>query len=301
MLDEIENQLKRSGQVISIHKYRLLKKYKKYVFLFVEGEDDTYFYPQNAKNIFFDKKIIPLDCNGKDGVLEIKKILENDIDGNIVGFFVDKDFDKNDNIPDSVYVTPSYSVENLVYNKHTFDSLLTTRFSLIPTEAAYKKCMDLYQDLGEKFYDSIHLYNSWIFAQRNYSEIQGSLHLTKNLPAEFLIFDDDNIKPNYDIELIEKKHKKAPKIEKAKIDKASLFLKKTSPETSYRGKFNWILFSHILQILINDANCDKKRQYLDKKVKFNFSKKDPRKFFEEVAPFAKPPKCLLSYFQSMNC
>jgi len=302
MLDKINKQVKRSGPAISIHKFKLLKNKEEYVFLFVEGEDDLYFYPQNAQNIFSNKQVLPLSCDGKDGVIEVNEILYNDINDSItVGFFVDRDFDEkaNDLIPKNVYITPTYSVENLVYNQSTFINLLIGRFSLTPAEDEFNKCMSLYEDMSTKFYASIHLYNSWIYAQRNYITTKKELNLPKNLPKDFVKFQHLNIVPNYDLAAIEALHTKAPKLDKEKLDLALVILNEELPEKRFRGKFNWALFSYIIGLLIDDANNNNDWKYLSKKVKFNISRKDSRKLFEEISPFAKPPQCLLNYFGAM--
>jgi hypothetical protein len=182
MLEQMNEQLKRSGTVIAIHKFKLLKNNEEYVFLFVEGEDDLYFYPQNAKNIFSNKQVLALSCDGKKGVIEVHEILSDEINDNVIaGFFVDRDFDEqsNNSVSDKVYITPSYSVENLVYNESTFINLLIGRFGLIPTDNEYLNCLSLFEIMSTKFYNAIHLYNSWIFAQRNYVTTDKKIKLTK--------------------------------------------------------------------------------------------------------------------------
>lgn len=298
MLDRIEQQVKRSGTAISIHKFKLLKNDYTYVFLFVEGEDDLYFYPQHAKNMFVKKHVLPLSCGGKDGVIEANDILAEDLNDKVAaGFFVDKDFDdeKNKSISNSIYITPTYSVENLVYNEATFVNLLLTRFDLIPNDSSFKKCLDLYEKLSIEFYKAIHLYNAWIYAQRNFIAVDKKLNLPKNLPKDFVSLKPLSIECRYDLNKIESTHPKAPKMSEEIINLASTILKKEKPELRFRGKFNWLFFAHILSLLIEDANNKSKRVYINNSVKFNIAKKDPRKFFEEISPFAKPPECLLEY------
>lgn len=302
MLDKIEQQVKRSGTAISIHKFKSLKNKSDYVFLFVEGEDDLYFYPQNAKNMFIDKHILPLSCCGKDGVIEVHDILVSDMTDEIVaGFFVDKDFDdeKNKAIPENIYITPTYSVENLVYNQDTYVNLLLGRFGLIPTEASFMKCLELYEILSNQFYSSIHLYNSWIYAQRNLITADKKLNLPKNLPKNFVSLKPLGIECGYNLNTIEATYPEAPKVSSEIMNLASEALNNDKPEFRFRGKFNWQFFAHIISLLIEDANNKSKRSYINNSVKFNVAKKDSRKFFEEISPFAKPPECLLKYMDSM--
>ncbi|WP_270806137.1 DUF4435 domain-containing protein [Aeromonas sp. QDB62] len=304
MLEQINAQMSRSAVAISIHKFKLLKNKKTYVFLFLEGEDDVYFYPQNAKNMYHDKYILPLNCDGKDGVIEANEVLSKDLGDCIVGFFVDKDFDeqKNPSIPKDVYITPTYSVENIVYNRETFINFLIGRFLLLPTDDGFTKCLKLYDSLSMKFYESIRLYNMWIYAQRNYATVDKAkkLNLPKCLPTEFIHVTNANIEAKYDLNLIETKHPTAPKLTQEMLRLADEALKNINPELTFRGKFNWHFFSYILGLLIDDANDERKRTYLNTSVKFNVSRRDPRKLFEEISPFAKPPECLLQYLNKIN-
>lgn len=302
MLDKINQQVKRSGTAISIHKFKLLKNDSAYVFLFVEGEDDTFFYPLNAKNMFINKHVLALSCYGKDGVIEVNEILSGEIKKDIIaGFFVDKDFDedKNKSISKEIYITPTYSVENLIYNRRTFINYLIARFGLTPVDDSFTKCLGLYEKLSNEFYDSIHLYNSWIYAQRNFITTENRLNLPKNLPNDFVCMGASQITCDYDLNDIEARHPKAPKVKGEIISLASEKLKENDPELNYRGKFNWQFFAHIISLLIEDANDSSKRKLLSSSVKFNVTRKDSRKFFEEIAPFAKPPECLLEYLGKM--
>jgi len=302
MIDKINEQVRRSATSISIHKFKILKNKSFYAFLFVEGEDDRYFYPQNAKNYFADKTILPLECAGKNGVIEVNDILKDEISENIiVGFFVDRDFDNevNESISDTIYITPAYSVENLVYNQETFKNLLLGKFGLFPSDESFDRCLGLYEQLSHDYYNSIQLYNSWIYAQRNLVKGDKKLNLPKNLPADFVELKACSITCNYDLKRIEEVHPNAPKVTYKNIDLALENLSQEKPEYTYRGKFNWQFFAHIISLLIEDANSPDKRLYIDKSVKFNVTKSDSRKFFEEISNFSRPPMCLLNYFEKI--
>lgn len=302
MIDKISQQVKTSALTISLHKFRLEKNNSAYVFFFVEGDDDIYYYPQNAKNLFNGKSILTLDCNGKSGVIQANEALVNEItEGMTIGFFVDKDFDDENNgkISSSIYVTPTYSVENLVYNKQTFKDMLTSRFRLTPTDNSFDKCVRLYDSLSEQFYSSVRLYNHWIYAQRNLTAEKKVLNLPKKLPNDFVTFKNDNISANYDLSTIINKHPNATPVTEDIMDRAAEILDSSIPEQSYRGKFNWHFFSHIISILIEDANNKHGNSYLEKAVKFNISRNDPRKLFEEISVFSRAPQCLLDYFSKI--
>ena len=302
MLDKIEQQVSRSGTAISIHKFRLLKNNDDYVFLFVEGEDDLFFYPQNAKNVFLDKTILPLSCYGKDGVIEVHGLVSPELTDNIiVGFFVDRDFDDKTNktIPSDIYLTPSYSVENLVYNEGTFFNLLVGRFGLTPIDSSFNKCLDIYRNLSDAYYSSVSLYNSWIYAQRNLISQDKKLNLPKKLPDGFVKLNGLSVECGYDLQKIESIYPDVPKASVDIIETALQMLSDDKPEFRFRGKFNWQFFAHVIGLLIEDANDKTKRNYLEKSVKFNIAKNDSRKFFEEISPFAKPPTCLLDYLNNI--
>ena len=301
---DIDKQVSRSCGTISFHKFQLLKNDNSYAFFFVEGEDDKLFYPSLARGILSDKQVLPLVCGGKHGVKEIFELTKSDLNGQrVVAYFVDRDFDDQENqqICSSIYVTPCYSIENLVFNRETFINILHEKFGLNSSDSEYSKAVSFYECRASEFYSALRLYNGWMYAQRNLPAERKNrdLSFSKNLPDDFLVFSESEIVVNYSLEDIERIHSSAPKISNDELEEALKVIDRDDPESRYRGKFHWRVFSFILSSLIEDGNKKGGGEMLSRKVRFNFSKNDKRKFFEETYHFARMPKCLSEYIENL--
>lgn len=302
MKNDMDAQVLRSSTAISFHKFQLLKNRSEYAFFFVEGDDDNLFYPSKSRGRFSDKQVLPLSCGGKNGVLEIYEMTKDDIiDSRVIGYFVDRDFDGNEDVCERVYVTPFYAVENLVFNKSTFVNVLHEKFGLNISEDEYTAAEDLYNKRASEFYSALSLYNSWMYTQRNLPEERKtkSLNFPKNIPDGFVLFEKDKISGAYSLEDIKKNHPGAPEVTELEIENSATIINSENPEQRYRGKFHWALFTFILSCLVEDANKKGGGEILKKRVKFNFSKNDKRKLFEETYHFASIPDCLDNYLNTI--
>lgn len=300
----ISEQTLRSATTIAIHKYHLLKTNKENVLLFIEGEDDVVYYPLKARTIIDNKQIIPLNCGGKLGVIQVAQLttIDRKTKKYSIGYFVDTDFDYLDSINECIYTTPTYSVENLVYNLNTFKNILTTMFNITPADPSFDKIIEFYQKRRDEYFSAMQLYNTWIYIQRTKYRTSNveSLKLTKKIPDGFISFSFNKIQANYSLDSIKALHPTAPIITEEDIENHISLLPATSGEEKFRGKFSWEFFAFIISSLIEDANNDKKRILVPKKVKFNITKKDGRKLFEEISPFSPIPICLKKYITSLH-
>ncbi len=110
------------------------------VFAF-EGPDDKFVYYAWVGRIDRDVRYEPFICNGKAGVLELRRIVRRDLGdiGKGVYFFVDRDFDdlRGEDPWDDLFMTDRYSVENyLVDDQHLRFGLGTTAPGRCPSESA---------------------------------------------------------------------------------------------------------------------------------------------------------------------
>ena len=101
--------------------------------LFFEGKDDFKYYCPRIHSIYNEKHINYI-CNGKENVLKIyKMIIEKTAEDRrvIKMFFVDKDYDDNSNIDkNDIYITPTYSIENLYFTDFAIESMIRGEMGL---------------------------------------------------------------------------------------------------------------------------------------------------------------------------
>lgn len=110
-----------------------LKKSSENIFLFFEGRDDFKYYCPRISSIKNDIEYKKYDCNGKENVIKVYKMIADKTtdDKNIIKmFFVDKDFDDNSLLDEEIYVTPTYSIENLFFTDCAIKNMIWAEMGL---------------------------------------------------------------------------------------------------------------------------------------------------------------------------
>ena len=142
------------------------------VFVFYEGTDDSKFYFQYIKNFLckFKKKYQNFICKSKENVIEIhKKILELDKDATTI-FFVDRDYDINENVHEDIYVSPTYSIVNLYVPDQAIDNFLIHEMGISFDDSNdnmdFKKAFSFLVDKRNKMIEDILFGNACYSLQR---------------------------------------------------------------------------------------------------------------------------------------
>jgi Protein of unknown function (DUF4435) len=131
---------------------RLYKEYPFALYCFFEGDDSKY-YGIRIKNIIRPEKYINLSCNGKEGVLDIHRMLSARKYYSSVkaAYFIDRDFDKSiyETGLSQIYETPCYSVENFYTSVQCVSEILKAKFQLTELDENFKRSISLYVKLQE--------------------------------------------------------------------------------------------------------------------------------------------------------
>ena len=140
--------------------YVLNKSKENYIFLFFEGKDDSkYYYHRIMMSSKKGSKLKQYICNCKENVLKIyKKISDttNEDSGITKLFFVDKDFDDNSKLDKDIYITPTYSIENLYFTDKALKNMLINEMGTSEESESSKKDLNLaFTYLKTKRYDII--------------------------------------------------------------------------------------------------------------------------------------------------
>ena len=100
--------------------------------LAVEGSDDVTFYDAVIRRKRADSEVHFLVCDGKSRALRLRQILSRNLEPELSGtkFAFDHDFDglRGQKPGDDVYVTPVYSIENLLVNRDVLKAILNAEF-----------------------------------------------------------------------------------------------------------------------------------------------------------------------------
>lgn len=103
------------------------------IFLFFEGKDDFKYYCPRVQTVIGNRKYEKFDCNGKENVINLHRMIKIQTSTNlniIKMFFVDADFDDNKNVDKDIYVTPTYSIENLYFTDIAIENMLKGEMGL---------------------------------------------------------------------------------------------------------------------------------------------------------------------------
>jgi len=141
------------------------KYYSNSVFCFYEGEDSKYYdHRIKAKTT---KNIMRYPTGSKENVLKVRnKIIGTELyQGSSTLFFVDRDFD-NDKTEGNLYVTPSYSIENLYATESSFKQIIETELYLNCSNVFHGTYMLLFNQRFDEFLNLICEFNSVIAVNR---------------------------------------------------------------------------------------------------------------------------------------
>ena len=224
------------------------------IYCFVEGYDMPY-YRAIIRGVCR-KEPIEIKCNGKGNVIAANIYIESmeDYKHYQKRYFVDHDFDNNDDVPDTIFVTDGYSIENYYLSDKCVGGILETEFKMSRADHhdKYTKCMDLFHSEHEKFLEGTLLFNAWyscLYANPGWNRKDVSLE--DFFPEEWLSLKIGNISYSYNLADIEMKYDKAPHMEEIAVNEEKAKLQ-AKGHMFYRGKFEMQFLFEFLRFLQNE-------------------------------------------------
>lgn len=254
---------KRDEAAVIYSKFMLLvsKCGKDAIYCFVEGYDMPY-YRAVVRHVC-KKDPIEIKCNGKGSVIAANKFIEakEDCKDFIKRYFVDRDFDDNETLPETIFVTDGYAIENYYLSDKCISSILDTEFKMSIAEHpdCHIRCMDLFHQEHDKFFKGTLLLNAWyrcLYHNSNWN--RKDVSLDDSFPAEWLKLKIGNITHSYTLSDIKAKFDKAPIIKEEAILKSQNELKELGASRS-RGKYEMQFLYEFLSFIKNEPK--KKRVY----------------------------------------
>lgn len=286
------------------------KKNKNCIYCFFEGKDDPKYYQSRINDNIENQDYISLICNGKEGLIEVQKIIDKKKEYQKAKclYFIDRDFDfALIQIKSDIYCTPYYSIENFYTTESALKKILLTEFNLDAKEDDFKKTMKLFNRLRKKFHSRTTLINAWLACQSDIRinnnlnhnlniDDKTSMIFTKNFIAEDLSDIDKFIKISKKTS-IESLFSGSPKIEtKLFKEKVKQFNKQKKSEI-FRGKFELkflINFLSRVQQQFNQNNSIFSKKHKNS-IKFEFCTA-----LTVLSQYALTPKGLKDYIQRFN-
>lgn len=291
----IEAMEKDTESIEAIFQSYITSKSKKDIFLFFEGKHDFKYYSARLSPYIGDREYGVFHCNCKDNVIKIQEIISNQSshkNDNVNLYFVDKDYDDNENIPNDIYVTEGYSIENYYFTDVAIKRILIGIIGLseenkddqLDFETVYAYL------LGErdKIIDEIIFSNAWYYLQiRRTSKFD-------SVPNMSMIKDYNIIKNINEISYLEDLVENAIEVTEDELRK-QIEKMKADPVRILRGKYLTQSLTPIFRKIFKDAGRKENRKWFLKKRKIQINLAD---IISDLSAYADTPKRLISYIES---
>lgn len=291
LLDIMENE---SDCIESIFQSYISSKSKKNIFLFFEGKDDFKYYVSRVSSHIGDKEYGVFHCNCKMNVLTIQEMIANQAaiqDDKKNLYFIDRDYDDNENIPYSIYVTSSYSIENNYFTNSAIKRILIGVIGISEENEDdnldFKVVYNHITSIRDKIIEEIIYANAWYSLQ-----IKKSKHSVEHTQMSNLK-EYSNIKNICQIQVLEKLVKNSLEINESEINKEIENLR-LNPVSKIRGKYFTQALTPVFRDVFQDAGKKYNRKYFSKKRKIHANLSD---IISELSAYADTPPELISYIR----
>lgn len=264
------------------------------LFVFYEGQDNDYYYPRLLR--YVNRSIEPIRCNGKEKVMAVYKMLvtKPEYDKYCKGFFVDKDFDLNEELVlENFYVTSGYSIENYYLTDSCMESFLKQMLNFHTGDPMLASIMDDYRLMRQKYFNAILLFNTWYCAvKRKYGKVNKDICLDKKMPKGFVLFDYDtkDVLQHYTMANIDEKYDtiKYP-VTVEELSKAEEYLR-IDLLKNHRGKYGLsFMYEYIDNLLLQLKNTPSLTAYY-RKITISYDN-----ILSILSPFADTEQALIDY------
>ena len=278
--------------------YTLTKSSQK-IFLFFEGIDDFKYYCPRISFVCNDKKYKKYDCNCKKNVLRIHSMITNQTvkdNKSITMFFVDKDYDDNSNIDNDIYITPTYSIENLYFTDWAIENMIRAEMGLSEHSKDDENDFNVAYNYVINFRDKI--INDILYGNACYSlQIKKSHEIDGVKPNLSAIKRYDDIANISEFKDIKGKIKNYIEVSDDEIEEEYERLK--SDAIRYiRGKYMLEKMSKCIQKIEEESNkgANHERHWFSKKRRMRLNTSEST-LISDLSNYAETPRCLINYIQ----
>ncbi len=277
------------------------------LYLFFEGNEDRYYYPIRIENILNNSNIEDFVCNGKENVLKVHSLIKNaEAYKNLPTlFFIDSDFDEN-NYCSSIYVTPTYSLENFYVNEKSVEKIVIYEFKFAKETLDFVNIMGVYRNLINQFLNNVDKLNIWLACQADIRKEQDTLtrlKIDKSLNGyikKSMICDKlttyTKIEEISTIDKIERIFSDAPKVSKERYEKKEREFDSIDKLSKYRGKL-MLRFLEAFLFKLQSFDFKKNNNVFEKKYSSSL-RIEYNTMCSALSQYAETPQCLRDYLQN---
>lgn len=264
-----------------------------------EGREDVAFYHSIRQRVNESAQYAAYVTLGKDRLLSLREKLKANVEAQQSRhfYFVDHDFDglKGQTKEEDVYLTPCYSIENLLVGEEILQSLLRTKFHCYDKHAEedIAKILSLFQARQAEFEQAISSANRWLHAARCQELLCKSI--TEDLD-KLVRINLQRVEQEADGAKLATLLGMAAEPDQAFLQTSAAQFAQLNPLRDWRGKFWYEFFCKFL-CLLKDDRCQKQPQCFHTKVSidFNFS----QDIIDTLAQHAPIPACLRDFMQKI--
>lgn len=250
------------------------KKTKAFI-AFFEGYDAPYYLPEITSITGLETEQVI--CGNKKNVIAVhESLLAKDVLKDAkTGFFIDKDFDDNSNLPHRLdfFITKGYSIENYYCSQAAFENVLKSYMHYNCAHRDYDVIVSNYSVLQRQYHDACLEFNGWYCSlKRNKTNVGWSLDETMPLDYVKLDWAQFKVDKNYTMTKIHKDYKANPQPSLDDVKKWSLWIMQ-SPVYRMRGKYEFaFLLAYLTSLgkLVNNPASP----FEDHPMKFSMGQRD---------------------------
>ncbi|HEX3147977.1 MAG TPA: DUF4435 domain-containing protein [Gemmataceae bacterium] len=274
--------------------------------IFFEGFDTKY-YAHRIEMLRPELAWEGINSGGKDNVLKLFRLIASHDQHKLAYtlYFIDRDFDHPSELPSDVivYITPTYSVENLYVSEQAFRRILRYEFHLsehAEGDDSFERCLAAFTQSASAFLDCTALLNGWVMLQRRYEKAHpgatsanlNSINLNKIVQIGL-----QTSTATYTIAAIERSTNSTQTFTDTEAQEAILMIPPQDRMTRYRGKFQAYFFRLFLSKLCEDANLKSPTLLLTSRhVPLKVSETN---FISELCQYADTPQCLREFIAAI--
>jgi hypothetical protein len=267
-----------------------------------EGEDEKYYSIriENLTNLDW----TGINCGGKLKVLALREKIKasESYSEKEVLFFVDADFDSNDEVIGftDVYVTPCYSVENLYISDKAFIKMLRSEFGISEFDvdpASYIKVMDTFTIRKKEFFEIITDFNlliHYLRSKEDSGELKTRLNINNIDIDKLVTISLPEVKKVYSLEKYQDLFPELPDDLDINLDISKSYFLDKSSEIIFRGKQNLEFLRVFIGLLKQDRGKKSGKEVFSEngKVKLQLTKANT---LSELSQYADTPNCLKEF------
>ena len=177
------------------------------------------------------------------------------------GFFIDKDFDKNDEdyIIENFYVTDRYSIENYYVSEACLNRIVKNELGISEGNQYFHTILSRYRSFQQSYHESTSLFNAWYYTIKNNGK-ECMVSLNDKLPNGFLLYDFENwrVEKKYTLEDINNKYSVLSYEVKSEEIEASKSILDKDPSKLYRGKYEFTCLIEFMKHIQDELNRKEK-------------------------------------------